>query len=98
MLKFTVTDEEQDGEFCERLDIEAADGIGTTIKIVLWEDAVSWIYFRKRRPKQSRAAVFKMHADLHGLNAEAAAELIRATLRDQESVKVGWREHALVRE
>jgi hypothetical protein len=57
---------------------------------VLWEDAGAWIYFRDRRTKRSRSHAFEMRAHLDGLNSDAVAELIRATLRDLESVKVNW--------
>ena len=95
MLKFTVTDEQPDGESCERLEIEAERLTGALTKIVIWEDARAWIYFRHRCPNRTQPRVFEMHADLDGLNAEEVAELIRATLRDVESVKVSWREHGL---
>ena len=94
-LNFDVTEEEVDGVISERLDIEARTASGNMTKVTLWADGVSWIYFLERRNKTSHTPAFEAHANLGGMNAEAVAELVRATLLDVGTVRNIWQQHAI---
>jgi hypothetical protein len=89
-LTFDVKQDEASGTVCERFDIEARTRLGGLTKITIWEDSTSWVYFAERRDKASRTRAFETHANLVGMNIEDAAKLIRATLRDFESVQHVW--------
>ena len=96
MLEFEARKEEVDGVFCERLDVEARTVLRRMTKIAIWENATSWVYCRERITNASRPRVlFETHASLAGMDAEDVAELLRATLRDLESVKHVWQERAI---
>ena len=96
-LFFGVRNEEINGVVNERLDIEARSWLERMTKIAIWEDAEFWVYSRVRIGKPLRHPAFEISAALGKMNIDDIAELIRATLRDFDSVKHVWEQHAISR-
>ena len=94
-LRFDVSHEDVNGVTHERLNVEARDQLGKITRIILWEDAAFWVYSRVRVAKSSPHSAFELRGTLTKMNAEDSAELLRATLRDFESVLNVWKNHAI---
>jgi hypothetical protein len=94
-LDFDATEEEIDGVSSERLDIAARTRSGSLTKITIWEDGISWVYFRQSHSKSSPSQTFEMHANLTGMGIEDMANLVRATLSDFESTRQVWERRAI---
>ena len=89
-LEFDVTEEDIDGNTCERLNVQARTLLGEMTKLAIWADGVAWVYFANHSKKGAPSEVFEKHANLAGMDPEEVADLLRATLRDLETTKHIW--------
>lgn len=94
-LQLGVSKEEVEGSAVERLDIEARNLAGRLVKIVLWEDGISWVYSRERTTKASSQPSLDVHANLQNMTAEDIALLVRTTLTDPQSAEKEWKNRAV---
>jgi len=89
-LTFEVSEECIEGKSLERLDVEAESWSEGLTRIVLWEDAVSYMYSHEvKHPTPDRPAI-EIQANLAGMSPEDVAALIRATLTDPVQAKGEW--------
>jgi hypothetical protein len=92
-LTFEVAVEEIEGATKERLNIEARATSRTMTKMVIWEDGVSWVYFRLSEQKDKPSSSLELHANLSGIQTRDVADLIYATLSDFKSVRGVWQRY-----
>ena len=81
------------GESIERLNIEAISHLGNMTKIVIWEDAIAWLFYRFRTSQGTNQ--FQLHANLEAFTAEGVAQLIRVSLVNLGAVKEEWDAHRI---
>ncbi len=87
-ITFTVShDARADG--MERLDIEAHEFPGIRKKIILWEDALAWIW----HSATPREPAFECQASFERLPPDGIAHILRASLTDFTAAREQWLQH-----
>lgn len=93
-LTFEVGKDCVEGASVERLDFEARTWGGRLTRVVLWEDALSWMYCREETTNVPGKSAVEIQADLATMSAQGIADLIRKTLVDPVFAEGEWRRRA----